>query len=570
MRGIIFSILFLTAFVLLILTCGLSAQSQDEFKRYDELKIFNKDRHSVVLSKYLNSSGVPCRKEFLRNQGLMPQKKKVKLIPYFTFSVSQKFINKNSVKPSLAKDAELLNLDFFLEKNVIYDAVNKAEIIWDGRVYPESGELIVGGYSLKYNEQPVANIGDDGEFVQLLKDERVSEFPLLKIPGDQIIFDPFKWTLLNISSTDGKKVKSSIKDHLPIQIKDKNGSLISNINYQIEKDEKTSKLRLLALIGNQSFEIASTDLKNYAEVKSKEAFRPELIDGCSQLGGDDVVTLQFKGELSKNVSLINEILVLQELDTLAQQEIKNNTISIDGDFTDWINIESTPDYEGDFVSYLFENPDSDLLEFKVTNDDKHLYLYSRVSGAHGRTGEKGRYYWYAYIDVDSDPSTGYPPTRDDNCYFGVAIGDDSEAQFEFSGNRFVKTFFGFTGIGAEEEVLSGKLELGPSYYSKTDENGNERDKYKIEYVNRESKRFITHDYTEGTSEDIIIALSPDGSQVEMKVELDGFLTDQNNNMLLKKGSIIDIAVGAECSSDYYGSDNWGADSTPTLYGYRIK
>jgi len=139
-----------------------------------------------------------------------------------------------------------------------------------------------------------------------------------------------------------------------------------------------------------------------------------------------------------------------------------------------------------------------------------------------------------------------------------------------SRGRFIKTFFGFTGIGAEEEVLEGRLKLGPSFYSPTDSEGKQRDNYKVEYVNREGKRFITHDYTEGTSEDIVIALSPDGSEIEMKVELAGFLTDHNGNLVIPSGNKIDIAVGAEAASDFYGSDSWGADSSPIIYGYKLK
>ena len=74
----------------------------------------------------------------------------------------------------------------------------------------------------------------------------------------------------------------------------------------------------------------------------------------------------------------------------------------------------------------------------------------------------------------------------------------------------------------------------------------------------------------GTSEDIIIALSPDGTEVEVKAELAGFLKDISGTMLLYKGKIIHIAVGTEGSSDHYGTDTWGADSSPVIYGYEIK
>ena len=119
-------------------------------------------------------------------------------------------------------------------------------------------------------------------------------------------------------------------------------------------------------------------------------------------------------------------------------------------------------------------------------------------------------------------------------------------------------------------MLSGFVELGPSYYSPYDHNGKKREKYKIEYVSINGERHITHDYTKGTSEDIVIALSPDGSQVEMKAELKGFLKDFKGEDILSSGKKIDIAIGAEAASDYYNSNEWGADSSPVIYGYTLK
>ena len=559
-----------TILVYIFITNILFAQIDESYKDYSETKIFARDKHSLIMSNYLNERGIPCRKEFLSNHGLLPKNKKTVLTPYFSFSVSKKFVEKSEGKPSLSKDAELLNLDFYIERIESFESENKKEIIWDGRVYSENNELIVGGYSSKYNEQPVGIIDESGRIVYKLVGDKSKEFPILQIPKEEILFDPFTWTLTRVYSSKGMMVQTSDKEYLPIDLKTQHGISLTELGFTIKKIEHSSELKLFAEYQGEKLEIAKCNLKNYSEVKSKEAFRPQLIEGCTQLGDDDVITLNFKGEFSKRISIVDDLVVLKGLNEVKENSYIFEDISIDGDFRDWRNIKGISDFEGDYVSYLYANPDSDLLEIKVTNDDKYLYLYSRVAGAHGRTGENGRYYWYAYIDVDANPYTGYPPTRDDNCYFGIAIGDDSEAQFEFINNRFVKTFFGFTGIGAEEEVLSGKLELGPSYYSSTDKSGNKRDKYKIEYVNREGSRFITHDYTEGTSEDIIIALSPDGSEVEMKVELDGFLQDISGKKLLEKGSKIDIAIGAECSSNHYGADEWGADSSPVIYGYVIR
>ena len=229
------------------------------------------------------------------------------------------------------------------------------------------------------------------------------------------------------------------------------------MTFKLENKSSNSFLVLYGILDGMKIELASCNLNTSKLVKTREGFRPELIEGCNQPGNGEILSLTFQGEFSESVSVINSDLIVDIGNGKANKEPQSisSIIQVDGDFQDWRNIQGVSDIQGDYVSYLYPNPDTDLLDFKVSNDDKYLYLYSRVIGAHGRTGEKGRYYWYVYIDIDSDPTTGYPPTRDDNCYFGIPIGDDSEAQFEFVGNTFVKTFFGFTGVGAEKEVLSG-------------------------------------------------------------------------------------------------------------------
>ncbi|MEN8192919.1 MAG: hypothetical protein ABFS12_08885 [Bacteroidota bacterium] len=561
-----------TALLMILCVNSIIAQANlDNIKLHDS-KTFAKNKINVVQSHYLNKDGIPSYDQFLLNHGLNPKNQVNDMIPYFSFSVSQKSLSKEDGKLILDEDAVLLNLDFHIENISRHSSENEALIIWDGRVYAEDDELIVGGYSSKYNERPVGKINGNGVFIPELKGDVSKEFPILQLKTEQIIFDPFKWHLLQIEPSDSKNIQKITRQFLPINMFSISGGLLRDIKYQLKKNKKTSSLQLNGIVNNKIFEIANCSLSNFDVVKTKEPFRPELIEGCSQLGDDDFIKLTVKATFSENITLKGkDIYLVDDMKSSTEDaELKPGSITVDGDFKDWRNISGISDVEGDYVSYLYENPDTDLLEFKLSNDEKYLYLYSRVVGAHGRTGEKGRYYWYAYIDVDTDPKTGYPPTRDDNCYFGIPIGDDSEAQFEFIGNKFIKTFFGFTGIGAEKEVLSGTLELGPSFYSSKDRDGNKRDKYKIEYVNREGSRFITHDYTEGTSEDIIIALSPDGSEVEMKVELDGFLKDISGSKLMHLGKKIDIAVGVEGSSDHYGTDTWGADSSPVIYGYEIK
>ena len=537
-----------------------------------ESKTFTKNPISIIQSLYLDGEGMPSHEVFLKTNGIYPVNSTAETKPYFTVSFLKDDVFTENGEFKLNRSVELLNLDFYIENITKYKSINVAVPVWDGRVYLDDNSLIVGGYSSEFNERPVGRINSKGLFIFQLDGVDSEEFPILQIPAEQIIFDPFEWKLLKIKPAKGETIQKSASSFLPIKIHDQDGELLENISCEIESQSYTTSLILYCIFDGKKTELATCVLKNSEIIKSRKAYQPELIEGSSQPGNGEVISLTFQGKYSENISTDGtELFLNNEVEYLSEEyKSKNSTIAVDGDFKDWRNIRGVSDVRGDYVSYLHPNPDTDLLEFKVTNDDKYLYLYSRVVGAHGRTGKKGRYYWYAYIDVDTDASTGYPPTRDDNCYFGISIGDDSEAQFEFVGNRFVKTFFGFTGVGAEEEVLSGELELGPSYYAPVGRDGSKRDSYKIEYVNRNGSLSITHDYTEGTSEDIIIALSPDGSEVEVKVELAGFLKDKSGNMLMSRGKIIDITVGVEGSSDHYGTSDWGADSSPVIYGYIIK
>jgi len=464
------------------------------------------------------------------------------------------------------------NVDVSLKRSNTYISINRVKQIWDGRVYESNNTIIVGGYSSKYNEQPVGTINNKGFFRASDGNKTSENFPILSIPKEQILFDPFERQLLQIQPSRYNHYEKFSRTFLPFDLYSKSGLPIISGKFSLSFNHSKKSVVLNFNINNKTYEIAYGQLNKSSIVKRVEGYKPLLIDGATQPESGHVITFVFEGVFNKNIKLKNDKLILSEYKAPKKEveDVQNNTLHIDGNFDEWRNIKGISDPASDFISYLFPNPDTDILDFKVSNDDTYLYFYSRVVGAHGRTGDKGRYYWYTYIDVDTNAQTGYPPTRDDNCYFGIPIGDDCEAQFEFIGNKFIKTFFGFTDIGAEKEVLDGMLTLGPSYYSSKDVNGNKRKNYKVEYVHINGNRTITHDYTEGSSEDIHIALSPDGSELEMRVELIGFLINTNGEPILQKGQTIHIAVGAEASSDYYNANKWGADSSPVIYGYKIK
>jgi hypothetical protein len=285
------------------------------------------------------------------------------------------------------------------------------------------------------------------------------------------------------------------------------------------------------------------------------------------------VTFAIRGEFTSSVQSDGKSLVVVDAPQPAEPPTDPPTkITIDGNFDDWRNVAGVDDRRGDSVPYLEYIPDVDLLEFKVAHDDQHIYLYARVAGQVGRShSDGGRGYFYAYMDVDQNPGTGFLPTRDDDCYFGVDIGDDCEVQFEFVNNTFRKTFYGFCGLGGDGNVLKQEVTIGKSQYGRLDDKGVERADYKSEYIYRDGIAEITEDLKLGTSDTIQLAVSSDGSEVEVVSALTGFLKDSKGHPTIKPGQTIDIAAGMECDSKaYLGKTRWAADSTIAIRGYQLR
>jgi hypothetical protein len=297
-------------------------------------------------------------------------------------------------------------------------------------------------------------------------------------------------------------------------------------------------------------------------------YRPGALD---QDRRQPSVTFSFAGQFTDALQAQGPALVVDDPPGSVDRAPGPARITIDGRFDDWRNVPGVDDPRGDVVPYLEYLPDVDLLEFKVAHDDQHIYLYARVAGQVGRTHpEGGRSYFYAYMDVDQNPNTGFLPTRDDNCYFGVEIGDDCEVQFEFVNNALRKTFYGFCGLGGDENVLRQVVTIGKSQYGRFDERGVERANYKSEYIYRDGITEITEDLKLGTSDTIRVALAPDGSEVEISSTFTGFLKDAAGRPIVGPGQTIDLAAGMESDSKAYpGKTRWGADSTPPIRGYRL-
>jgi hypothetical protein len=64
------------------------------------------------------------------------------------------------------------------------------------------------------------------------------------------------------------------------------------------------------------------------------------------------------------------------------------------------------------------------------------------------------------------------------------------------------------------------------------------------------------------NDSIRVAISPDGSEVEVSSTLSGFLKDRAGQPIVRLGQSIDVAVGMECDSKAYpGKTRWAADNT---------
>ncbi|MCA9100216.1 MAG: hypothetical protein KDA63_03640, partial [Planctomycetales bacterium] len=373
---------------------------------------------------------------------------------------------------------------------------------------------------------------------------------------------------------------SETLDFLPLDLTDEAGQPLSG-RYAIEylTESAPPVVRLLLDRGGKEITIAEASLP---ETIRGDAVRTGSFDNdrdtyvpddayradVRSSEAEPSVTVTLTGAFTSALRTDGPKLVAAAIGTTVEKptDAAPAVIRIDGNFDDWRNVPGVDDPRGDSVPYLTYDPDVDLLELKVANDDTHIYLYARVAGRVGHCDPRdGRSYFYAYMDVDRDPQTGFLPSRDDECYYGVTIGDDCEVQFEFVDNRLLKTFYGFCGLGGNENVLEQVATRGKSQYGRFDADGRERADYKVEYIHTGGETRITRDLLAGSSDTIDLAISPDGSEVEIVSSLAGFLQDRSGTPTVGLDQEIDVAAGMECS----GEPQWAADSTPPLRGYRL-
>jgi hypothetical protein len=512
------------------------------------------DTDASLRERYPGPDGRPSEAAYLQAEGIAPAPGS----ETYTWQVVFKLTYPSQDLPRL-ETANPVATDCSLIRTRTFTAPYRAVPVWDGRVYVKDGDLVVGAYT-DDGERLAGRVGEDG--IALDSGLSADVAPLLRWPD--LRYNPFTGQVWR--REPGGEIVAEQEFYLPFAQLDRQGRRVG-CAFEIAR-QQGARFALVARSGEARTILATCDAAQ-ALISKIQGYSPKLGPGCVMAVSEPTTVIEVRGEFAPNaLDTTGRSLVLTA--GMPEGEPPKTAVRIDGNFGDWRNVSGITDARDDIPGYLQYNPDTDLLEFKVANDATHLYVYTRVAGRHGNTvSDEDRYYFYAYIDADRNRDTGYIPTRDDNCYWGVDIGDDCEAQYEFIGGRFVKTFFGFTGAGTEKEVLAGRVTLGQSWYSRYDEQGQLRHRYKVEYVKRGRTLHTTADYTEGTSDDIVIAISPDGSECEMGVELAGFLRDQSGKPIIAPGQRIDIAVGVEASGLARGNTQWGADSTPVMHGYLI-
>lgn len=465
------------------------------------------------------------------------------------------------------------------------------QYVQEARIAAGEPDRVVYAFT-KSREQVVGAIDRNGRFVpnHFYKDNR-ELLPSWPVDSSVLVYDAKENALYYEVEIHGPRI-SEVLDFLPLQLVDTKGNAVAG-HYAIDvaaaggddagqQPEVSLALRwrgnsinlaratIPSVVRREQVQLGSFDNQSGSYLP-ESAYRAEA--SGTPPAAQASVTFAVAGEFTDAIQSTAQSLVLLGIEQPGNPPPWSPAkISIDGNFDDWRNVVGIDDPRGDLVPYLEYVPDVDLLEFKVAHDDQHIYLYARVAGQVGRSiAARGCSYFYAYMDVDQNPQTGFLPTRDDDCYFGVDLGDDCEVQFEFVDSTFRKTFYGFCGLGGNDNALNQTLQLGRSQYGRLDENGRERADYKAEYIYRQGATEITEDFKLGTSDTIRLAVSPNGREVEVVSELKGFLKDGAGRPIIQPGQTIDIAVGMECDGKrHLDKQRWAADSSRVIRGYQLR
>lgn len=293
-----------------------------------------------------------------------------------------------------------------------------------------------------------------------------------------------------------------------------------------------------------------------------------------------------------------------------------NYITVDGNFSDWAGITTYTDPDGapgvlhngipdvhdtdqdtlGAVPSYVEHQDVDILEYKFTHDENNLYAYFKADGVIGNTqraseGRAGRYYVIVTIDVDNDDSTGY--FLHEGGYYPSSGTDrydmNMEAEF-YNGQLNTAHYLSHDAPGPENgtEIRQDFANLTVEGYVPTDvddvEDPGPAGPYTPGFAEPQLGNYdnytqwvyhpndmLTHVQDKGPIVPGImsVALSPDGTELEMVAPFKGFLKDSQGNPNMALGKTIDISFSLEASGELASGD-WASDTADPIVGYVLE
>lgn len=299
-------------------------------------------------------------------------------------------------------------------------------------------------------------------------------------------------------------------------------------------------------------------------------------------------------------------------------------ITIDGKFADWSEIVSHSDPPRDTHDVVsrgrdvtpkpIDNPDADLLEYKVMHDAENLYAYFRARGQIGRTqketeahernarklaaiknsgrksslsesrqrdlesvGQPGRYYVILTIDVDEDDSTGY--WLDEGGYYPSTLGYDVNAELEWFDGVVNTGHYLNHGARDESELQTAFMEQTQGKFLK----GNDGPypvgtltikpgtyKYYTQWVYHENDTItIVRDKGPAVPGIVRFALSGDNHELEVQFPYKGFLKDPSGKPIVGIGDTLDISFSLEASGEFSRPHEWASDTGDPIEKYML-
>ncbi len=252
--------------------------------------------------------------------------------------------------------------------------------MWDGRVYSAFNRLIVAAYTPK-GERVVGYIDEQSSAVLDKNTDKSITGPDL----NGVHYNPFTGQLWRRAKA-GDIVEEQ-RLYMPLALVDRQGKTV----YPVLKVIETSgnKFSLVASSGDSQVTLATCVLGDEQHAKRSAGFSPGLGPGCSMVVDEPTTVYEIPAELVTDVleTHSSQLSLLKDIPSAAPSR---PAVKIDGRFDEWRNVRGVADPEGDIVSYLQYNPDTDLLEFKVTHDERVLVFLHPRRGATRQYGERSR------------------------------------------------------------------------------------------------------------------------------------------------------------------------------------